>query len=91
MLYALCFASLHYKCEMVFDLRIAAKVFMFSWVNFDYFLVKNDYSLVTFNYSISHLQLTFRNSQICLRFIIANILILQLVNFDYSSPQWLFK
>jgi len=33
-------------------------------VNFDYFVVKNDHSLVTFNYSISHLQLTIKNSQI---------------------------
>ena len=32
--------------------------------SFKYFVVKNDHSLVTFNYSISHLQLTVKNSQI---------------------------
>jgi len=30
-------------------------------VNFDIFLVKNDYYLVTFNYSVSYLQLTIIN------------------------------
>jgi len=37
-----------------------AKIFIFQSVNFNYDLVKNDYSLVTFNYSICHLQLTIR-------------------------------
>jgi len=45
-------------------IRIVVKIFTFRLVNFDYFLVKNGYSLVTFNYSISHLQLTMRNGQI---------------------------
>jgi len=44
-----------------FDSRIVAKIFIFQLVNFDYFLI-------TFNYSISHLQLTIRNSQIRLKF-----------------------
>ena len=48
------------KCEMVFDQRIA-KIFIFYLVNFDYFLVRNDYPLVSFNYSINHLQLTTKN------------------------------
>ena len=47
-----------------FDYRIVAKIFIIQLVNFDYFLVKNDYSFVTSNYSISHLQLTIRNCQI---------------------------
>jgi len=29
-------------------------------VNFDYFVVKTDHFLVTFNYAISHLQLTIK-------------------------------
>jgi len=33
-----------------FDQRIVAKIFIFQLVNFDYYLVKNDYSLDTFNY-----------------------------------------
>ena len=35
-----------------------AVILMFQLVNLDYFVVENDHSLVTFNYSISHLQLT---------------------------------
>jgi len=36
--------SVHCKCEMVtFVLRIVAKIFIFQPVNFDYFLLKNDY------------------------------------------------
>ena len=49
--------------EMVFDWTIVAKTFIFQWNNFDYFLVKNDYSLITFNYSVSRLQLINRNIQ----------------------------
>jgi len=51
-----------------FDWRIVAKIFIFHFVNSEYFLVKNDDSLVTFNYSISHLQLSIRNSQIWPKF-----------------------
>jgi len=50
------------------DKRIVAKILIFQLVNFDYFLVKNDYSLVIFKYSISHLQLTIKNSLIWLEF-----------------------
>jgi len=58
------YVKLHCKCEMVkFDQRIVAKISIFQLV-IDYFLVKNNNSLVTFNYSISHLQLTIINSQI---------------------------
>jgi len=47
--------------EMVkFDLRIVAEILIFQIVNSDYFLIKNDHSLVTFNYSIIHLQLTIK-------------------------------
>jgi len=45
-----------------------AEILIFQSVNFDYFVVTNDHSLVTFNYSISHLQLTIKNSQIWLKF-----------------------
>ena len=45
-----------------FDERIA-KISIFQLVFFTIFPVKNDYSLVAFNYSISHLQLTNRKSQ----------------------------
>jgi len=37
-----------------FDLRIVAEIFIFLLVHFDYFSVKNDYSFVAFNYSISY-------------------------------------
>jgi len=50
-----------------FDQRIVAKIFIIQLFNFDFF-VKFDYSLVTFNYSISYLQLTIRNSEIWLKF-----------------------
>jgi len=49
---------------MYIQRRIVAEILMFQLVNFDCFVVKNDHSLVTFNYSISHLQLTIKNSQI---------------------------
>jgi len=51
-----------------FDWKIVAKIFIFQLVNLDLFLVKNVYSLVTFNILIYHLQLTIRNSQIRLKF-----------------------
>jgi len=51
-----------------FDKRIVAEILIFQLVNFDYFVVKNDHSLVTFNSSISHLQLTIKNCQIWLKF-----------------------
>jgi len=52
-----------------FDQRIVAKIFIFRLVNIDNFLVKNCYSLVTFNYLISYLQLIIiRNSQIWQKF-----------------------
>jgi len=61
--------NLHCKFEMVkFDERKVDKIFIFQLVNLDYFLVKNEYSLVTFNYSISYLQLVIGNSPICLKF-----------------------
>jgi len=44
-----------------------AKIIIFQLVNFDYFLMKNDYFVVTFNYSSSNLKLTIRNSQIWLK------------------------
>jgi len=60
-------------------------------VNFDYFLIKNDYSLVTFNYLISHLLLTIRYRQFDWS-LLAKILIFQLVCFDYFySQKWLLK
>jgi len=44
--------------EMVkFYFRIVAKIFLFQSVNFDYFLVENDYSLAILNYSNIHLQI----------------------------------
>jgi len=55
-----------------FDYRIVAKILIFQSVNFDFFVVKNDYFLVTFNYSISDLQLTIRNCQIWLKFSTSN-------------------
>jgi len=39
-----------------FDERIVAEIFIIQLVKFDYFSVKNDHSLVTLNYSVSHLQ-----------------------------------
>ena len=54
---------------------------MCQLVNFDYFLVKNDYSLLTLNYLIGHLQLTIRKSQFDLS-LVAKILMFQSVNFD---------
>jgi len=45
-----CFVSEKYHCEyemVKFNKRIVAKIFIFQIVNFDYFLVKNDYPLVT--------------------------------------------
>jgi len=44
--------------------KIVAKIFILHLANFDHFLDKNDYSLVTFNDSISHLQFTIRKSHI---------------------------
>jgi len=38
-------------------LKIAAEILIFQLVNFDYFVVKNDHSLVTYNYSISRYSL----------------------------------
>jgi len=55
---------------------------MFQLVNFDYFVFKNNHSLVNFNYSINHLQLTIKNSQIWLKFSSWNFNT-SLVNFDY--------
>jgi len=40
-----------------------AEILIFQLVNFDYFEVKNDHSLVTFDYLISHSQLTIENNQ----------------------------
>jgi len=66
-----------------FDWRIVAEILIFQLVNFDYFVVKSDHFLVTFNYSISHLQLTFKNSQIWRKF--------SSWNFNISfSHFWLF-
>ena len=48
-----------------FDWGIVAKIFVFPLVNLK--KVKNNYSLNTFNYPISHLQLDNRNSQIWLK------------------------
>jgi len=45
-----------------FHKRIVAEISMFELVKFDYFVVKNDHSLVTFNFSISRLELTIKNS-----------------------------
>ena len=74
---------LHCKREMVkFDYRISAEILIFQLVNFDYFVVKNDHSLVTLNYSMSHLQLTIKIVKFDLS-LLAEILIFQLVNFDY--------
>jgi len=65
-----------------FDYRISAEILIFQLVNFDYFVVKNDHSLVTLNYSMSHLQLTIKIVKFDLS-LLAEILIFQLVNFDY--------
>jgi len=51
-----------------FDLSLVPKILIIQLVDFDNFLVKNDYYLVTLSYSISHLQLTSKNSQIRLKF-----------------------
>jgi len=73
----------HCKCEMVKDWRIVAEVLIFQLVDFDYFVVKNEYSLVTFNNPISHLQRTIKNSKIWLKF--------SSWNFNVSIGQfWLF-
>jgi len=57
-----------------------AKIFTFKLVNFDNFAVVNDYSLVTLNNSISHLQLL---EMVKFDLILeAKILILQLGNLD---------
>jgi len=70
---------------------LVAKIFLLQWADFDDFLVKNDYSLVIFNYSISHLQPAIRKSQIWLKFSHQNfnILICQfwlfLVKNDYLN------
>ena len=39
---------------------MVAEILIFQLVNFDYFVVKNDNSLETFNYSISHKQITIK-------------------------------
>jgi len=51
-----------------FDQIIQAEILTFQLVNFDYFIAKNDHSLFTFNFLISHLQLTLNSSQIWLKF-----------------------
>ena len=62
-------------------LKIAAEILIFQLVNFDYFIVGNDHSLVFFYYSIIYSLLLkivkFYKSSV------AEILIFQLVNFDY--------
>jgi len=53
-----------YTVNVEWSKRVVAKIFIFQLVNFDYFPLTNDYSLVSFNDSISHFQLTIRKSQI---------------------------
>jgi len=71
-----------------FDWRIITKIFIFQSINFDYFLAKDDYSLVTFNYSIIYgLLLEIVKFDWSL---VTKILLFQLVNFDYFfSQKWL--
>jgi len=60
---------IHCKSEVVkFYLGIVAEILIFQLVNFDYFVVKNDHCLVTFNYFIGHFQFTIKNNQIWLKF-----------------------
>jgi len=64
-------------------LRDRAKILIYQLLNFESFLVKNDYSLVTIIYSISHLQLTIRKRQVWFKF--------NWRNFNISiSKFWLF-
>ena len=51
-----------------FDQRKVAKIFTSHLIRFDYFLVKHDNFLVTFNYSVSNSQVTIRNIQIWQKF-----------------------
>jgi len=65
-----------------FDWRIVVEILIFQLVNFDYYVVRNEYSLVIFNNSISHLQLLLKIVKFDLS-LVAEILIFQLVSFDY--------
>ena len=61
---------------VTFDWGIEAEILIFQLVNFDYFVVKNDHCSVTFNYWISHLQLTFYTNKLTAYFLV---------------KKWLFK
>jgi len=74
-----------------FDYRIVAEIWIFQWVNFENLVAKNDHFLVTFNYSISHLQLTIKNSQIWLKFGSWNFKITISQFWLLFSKKWLFK
>jgi len=47
-----------------FDFRIEAEILISQLVKIDYFVVKNDHSLVSLNSWICNLQLTIKNSNL---------------------------
>ena len=72
-------------------LKNRAEIWIFQLVNFDYFVVKNDPSLVTFNYYwIIHLQLTIKNIQIWLKFSSWNFNTLISQFWLFCSQKWPF-